>query len=64
MLTKDDGILHMLVKGSIGTYSKERQRLLGLYDLFPHFERELGRTGMTRMILWERYCREHSVDLS
>jgi len=64
MLTKDDETLHMLIKGSTETYSKERQRLLGLYDLFPQFERELGRTGMTRMILWERYCREHSVDLS
>jgi transposase len=35
-----------------------------LNDLFPTYEQELSKVGMTRLILWERYCLKHSLAVS
>jgi len=34
-------------------------RYADLEDLFPHFEKELGRTGVTRWVLWGEYRGKH-----
>ena len=35
-------------------------RLKVLTDLFPHFDQELGRVGVTRWLLWEEYRQQHT----
>ena len=32
-----------------------------LNDLFPTYEQELSKVGVTRLILWERYCLNHML---
>jgi transposase len=34
-------------------------RLSILRDYFPHFDKELSRTGVTRQLLWEEYLQSH-----
>ena len=35
-----------------------------LNDLFPTYEQELSKVGVTRLILWERYCLNHTLAVS
>lgn len=37
----------------------DQQRLASLSAMFPYFEKELGRTGVTRWILWGEYKQQY-----
>ena len=34
-------------------------RLKALYDFFPYMEKELKKTGITKMLMWEEYYKKH-----
>ena len=38
---------------------EDEQRLASLSSLFPYFEKELQRTGVTRWVLWGEYKQQH-----
>ncbi|HEY4060510.1 MAG TPA: IS21 family transposase [Puia sp.] len=43
---------------------QEQERLGCLEELFPYFERELTRTGVTRWVLWGEYRHQYSAGFS
>src|ERR1700744_723309 len=43
---------------------EEQERLAYLEELFPYFERELGRTGVTRWVLWGEYKQQYPAGFS
>lgn len=43
---------------------QEQERLGYLEELFPYFERELSRTGVTRWILWGEYKQQYPAGFS
>jgi transposase len=43
---------------------EDGQRLASLSDMFPYFERELLRTGVTRWVLWGEYKQQHPAGFS
>jgi len=43
---------------------QEQARYQSLSALFPHFEKELPRTGVTRWVLWEEYRTQHPAGYS
>jgi transposase len=43
----------------LGKVISEADRLSVLNGYFPHFDRELSRTGVTRLLLWEEYLQFH-----
>ncbi len=43
---------------------EEQERLGSLEELFPYFERELTRTGVTRWVLWGEYKQQYPAGFS
>jgi transposase len=43
---------------------EEQERLAFLEELFPYFERELTRTGVTRWVLWGEYKQQYPAGFS
>lgn len=43
---------------------EDQERLGCLEELFPYFERELGRTGVTRWVLWGEYRQQYPSGFS
>jgi len=56
LLKMDDEALEALLQDPD---PQDESRLQNLYDLFPHFEKELSRTGVTRWVLWGEYRIKH-----
>ena len=46
-------------KSLLDSSISEVERLSVLKGFFPHFDRELSRTGVTRHLLWEEYLQSH-----
>lgn len=57
LLSMDDSELEALLTDPPDP--QDEQRLATLTALFPHMERELGRTGVTRWVLWGEYKQKH-----
>ena len=51
LLNWDEESLHRLV-----TYQDDATTQQALESLFPEYEKELAKVGVTRLLLWERYC--------
>lgn len=43
---------------------EDQERLANLEELFPYFEQELSRTGVTRWILWGEYKQQYPSGFS
>lgn len=61
LLQLDDNVLEALFQDPDPA---EEARINALASLFPYFERELLRTGVTRWILWGEYKQQHPDGLS
>ena len=59
LLSWDEEALYRLVNHRVNPTTQQI-----LNDLFPTYEQELSKVGMTRLILWERYCLKHSLAVS
>jgi transposase len=57
LLLMDDEALEALLNGPL--VDDDAARVKTLTGLFPHFERELGRVGVTRWVLWGEYRQQH-----
>lgn len=38
-------------------------KIQAVYDFFPHMERELKKTGITKLLMWEEYYKKHPEGL-
>jgi predicted transcriptional regulator len=47
------------LEGMFGSSYYKGEKYLQLESLFPHFEKELRRTGVTRQLLWHEYKSKH-----
>lgn len=56
LLLMDDEALEALLNGPP---ADDAARIKALTDLFPYFERELERVGVTRWVLWGEYRQKH-----
>lgn len=56
LLSLDDPALEALF---VEPVADEALRMQALSDLFPYFDKELTRVGVTRWVLWGEYRRSH-----
>ena len=42
-----------------GTKEQKNNRYAELVAHFPHYSKELKKTGVTKLLLWEEYCTDH-----
>jgi transposase len=56
LLLLDDAVLETMI---LDPDSPEQARFAPLATLFPYFEKELPRTGVTRWVLWGEYRQQH-----
>jgi transposase len=61
MLQMEDNALEALLDDPD---PEEQERLAYLEELFPYFERELTRTGVTRWVLWGEYKQQYPAGFS
>lgn len=61
LLQLEDNALEALLEDP---NAEDEQRLASLSGMFPYFERELLRTGVTRWVLWGEYKQQHPAGFS